>query len=380
MHEPAVGHPWLEYYPTEGGPAEQVTLESFPFTIGRNEATDLQIQSTRVSRQHVVITQDGEQYRVKDLDSTNGTFLNGQRIREAPLSDGDLLVVADVEFGFFCGHSRFPRGAPTQVIEASSLDREGTGAATALISQTRQLHEMLMHRAIDVRFSPIVNLGDGSVLGYEACAGDTVGQQGAEFRRTLLATDCRLASRTRRLERLVAIEQARGLRGSVSLFVKVDATEIGADGLLESLDHLRHALADGHRLVVEIPEGAASTIPYACRFRERLHDLAIGIAYGVCGPGQFEGIGDAEVRPDFLRLPRSLVGGIDRNSRHRRQAEGMTQKWLAAGCEIIATGVRNQAEADACLALGCRYGQGAFLGPAKAVDFVDDEHRSDTEW
>src|SRR5215470_2133125 len=56
--------------------------------IGRAPDNDLVIQgptATTVSLHHVAIERDGE-FRIKDLESTNGTFVNGERISEAALT------------------------------------------------------------------------------------------------------------------------------------------------------------------------------------------------------------------------------------------------------------------------------------------------------
>ena len=74
-----------------------VTDEDLPFTIGRDKESLLHIKSTAVSRNHAILyAEDGVHY-VKDLDSTNGTFLNGKKVKKSKLSAGDRVVVANVE-------------------------------------------------------------------------------------------------------------------------------------------------------------------------------------------------------------------------------------------------------------------------------------------
>ncbi len=55
------------------------------FTIGRTSECELQIKEHAVSRRHVQIAFDGRQWRLEDLGSGNGTFLNGERVQSAPL-------------------------------------------------------------------------------------------------------------------------------------------------------------------------------------------------------------------------------------------------------------------------------------------------------
>jgi predicted component of type VI protein secretion system len=52
-------------------------------TVGRNESRH-QILSSRVSREHAEIVREGNVFRVRDLKSTNGTYVNGERISCAP--------------------------------------------------------------------------------------------------------------------------------------------------------------------------------------------------------------------------------------------------------------------------------------------------------
>ena len=61
--------------------------------IGRQDG-DLVLEDPEVSRRHAVLRREGESIVVEDLDSTNGTFVNGERIRSPiPVGPGDLVRV-----------------------------------------------------------------------------------------------------------------------------------------------------------------------------------------------------------------------------------------------------------------------------------------------
>ncbi len=56
--------------------------------VGRREDCDLRIPLGEVSRKHCRLIRDGDAIRLEDLGSSNGTFHNGQRVREATLGAG----------------------------------------------------------------------------------------------------------------------------------------------------------------------------------------------------------------------------------------------------------------------------------------------------
>ncbi len=76
-------------------------LPSQSATIGRAIECDVVITSKSVSREHTRIRRDGRRWFVDDLGSTNGTYLNDERvIGSLNLLDGDILKVGDVTFVF----------------------------------------------------------------------------------------------------------------------------------------------------------------------------------------------------------------------------------------------------------------------------------------
>lgn len=66
--------------------------------IGRGENCDLRVPLLNVSRRHCELTLAGDVVKVKDVASSNGTFVNNKRVNETILNPGDRLVVGPVVF------------------------------------------------------------------------------------------------------------------------------------------------------------------------------------------------------------------------------------------------------------------------------------------
>jgi FHA domain len=84
----------------EEGPAAMEFRVQPLTTIGRTRHSDVQVDAPSVSRKHAEIALTESGYVVRDLGSENGTFVNGERIAEHPLIDGDLLHFGGVGFSF----------------------------------------------------------------------------------------------------------------------------------------------------------------------------------------------------------------------------------------------------------------------------------------
>jgi pSer/pThr/pTyr-binding forkhead associated (FHA) protein len=73
-------------------------------TLGRAQAADFIVDAALVSRVHCRFTLDASGLGVEDLGSTNGTWVNGRRIRRAPLLEGDTVRIGRVEFMITTGN------------------------------------------------------------------------------------------------------------------------------------------------------------------------------------------------------------------------------------------------------------------------------------
>jgi hypothetical protein len=68
-------------------------------TLGRQPGCEVTLKSSQVSRKHCQIFEKDGQLQVKDLGSSNGTFVNGKKIEDVhPLEQGDILALGTIEF------------------------------------------------------------------------------------------------------------------------------------------------------------------------------------------------------------------------------------------------------------------------------------------
>ena len=78
-------------------------LEGEVTRAGRHPDSDIFLDDITVSRRHAEIHRVGDTYKVRDAGSLNGTYLNRERIDEAPLANGDELQIGKFRLVFFAG-------------------------------------------------------------------------------------------------------------------------------------------------------------------------------------------------------------------------------------------------------------------------------------
>lgn len=91
---------------TEGFTGRTYELKVDRTTVGRVEDNAFQVAEPSVSSHHCEILLRGDQVIVKDLDSTNGTFINGQKVTESPLQSGQILRLGQLEMRLETGETK----------------------------------------------------------------------------------------------------------------------------------------------------------------------------------------------------------------------------------------------------------------------------------
>ena len=84
----------------DGDQRREVDLGPEPLAIGRDPHNDVVLDDRRVSRKHAEVRLRLGRYTLYDLQSTNGTYVNGRRVAEIVLSDGDRITIGGAELQF----------------------------------------------------------------------------------------------------------------------------------------------------------------------------------------------------------------------------------------------------------------------------------------
>lgn len=93
----AAGGVRLEVVRGSGGP---YLLSDDEATIGRGDDAKITLRDPSSSRKHAAVVKTGKGWVLRDLDSANGTYVNGAAIKEMVLSDGDILLIGNTELRF----------------------------------------------------------------------------------------------------------------------------------------------------------------------------------------------------------------------------------------------------------------------------------------
>jgi pSer/pThr/pTyr-binding forkhead associated (FHA) protein/type II secretory pathway predicted ATPase ExeA len=103
----------------------EVTLNRPRMVLGRDDSCDISLDSRYVSRFQNLFLETPEGWMLIDLSSTNGCFVNGRRIREHHLRDGDLIAV---------GHHQMRFTGPSAKMRTGPEQHEGLDADTTLVA------------------------------------------------------------------------------------------------------------------------------------------------------------------------------------------------------------------------------------------------------
>lgn len=310
--------PRLEFFQNGSTELHRVTIEHSPFKIGRCETSDLRIDSAQVSREHAQISQRGNVWSIYDLNSTNGTQVNGQTVREAVLSDGDILAIAETELTFVASPVTPFQRMVTQPIQSRKSNKLPE-LLPSEIAHMRALTEATLWQAIPLELATVVALGSGEVEAHFAQLVESANQ--ADFDLHYNAT-YGVSRRFQELCRLRAIEMAQAQSTANRIFVTANLAEFESpEQLFTNLAQLRDQIALDCELgiTIALPKVLDPTMLLDLSRDVRKAEILLGFV-------NFEGsiaqvVDLATCAPEYLVLSGTMLKGLEAGSRPLRRLE-----------------------------------------------------------
>ena len=109
---------------TEGKLVQEVELVKERVTIGRKPYNDIVIDHRAISSQHATITLMLEDAMLEDLGSTNGTFVNGQKVSRQKISGGDKIGIAVFELLYVASAPRVVATGKIEVMNGAHIGKQ----------------------------------------------------------------------------------------------------------------------------------------------------------------------------------------------------------------------------------------------------------------
>jgi EAL domain-containing protein (putative c-di-GMP-specific phosphodiesterase class I) len=359
---------------TKDGTVSVVPLHPLPFRIGRRPGLELVLAAESVSKVHAEIYEDAGNLRIRDLQSTNGTFVNGEAVeRDSPIREGDVVHLGDVEFRVGVPTSP-PAPEPPEASDPAttvSLGRRPKGARS--MPGAREMQELLREGNVTVAFQPIVRIPGGKPEAYEALGrGSHPGLPQSPLDLLDIAESLGLVGELSRLFRKKAVELVRNRTDFPTLFLNTHPAEFKEPSLklLDSLEELR-GLAPHLDLALEIHEKALEDFDFA-QLKKMLSESNIGLAYDDFGAGQARLLELAEAPPHYLKFDRRFVVGIDQPELRNRRQLLTSLVGVARDLRVkaIAEGIEDAAQASACEEIGFQLMQGYHFGRPAPIDAI----------
>ncbi len=350
---------------------QDITIDKTPFRIGRANDLSLTLPYAAVSNVHAEIIVEPHSLSLRDLNSTNGTFVNGVRLTgEMPLQSGDLLQFADVSLRL----RRQEDEVIQPVLDIAPAPLPEVLTDTSDVSNVfSQFDNFLMLRSVVPHYQPIVSLRDNKLVGNEVLARSRIEGLKTPAEMFMVASQRNLEEELSRMLRLACLEQRAQGGETPSLFLNTHPSEIVSMGLLHSLQKLRDLSSDA-QMTFEIREPDSADTVRLKQLREAMSDLGIRLAYDNFGSGQSRRLELAAVQPEFVKFDMHLIRDIHlAPAAQRTMLANLIRMVHELGISSVAVGVETEAEHIVCCDVGFEFGQGFYYGrPASRAETTTD--------
>ncbi|MDM4766003.1 EAL domain-containing protein [Pelomonas sp. SE-A7] len=365
---------WFFEAITADGSRLTYVVSVLPFRIGRESDNDLVVNSTSLSRRHAEIDVDvSGKLRLTDLDSTNGSFVNRERINGSRLlNENDIVHFGNAEF-------RLKSIVLSSAAAALAADDDGR---TVVVQPGATLSEHFSPKEVPFRAllqgqgmsgaaQPIVHANGSGLFAYELLGRSQHPDLPASPMHLFsLAAQLNLEAELSAAFRVHGIRQLAPKLGEVALFVNTHPNETFESGFRASIEETLKQWP-GLQLVVEIHETAVMETDRMRELGAWLKGIGARFAYDDFGAGQARLNEIGEVPADFVKFDMALIRGIHKASdRKLRVVRDLVKLVVDLGSVTLAEGVEEEAEAQVCRELGFQLIQGYLTGRPQPFDQV----------
>jgi EAL domain-containing protein (putative c-di-GMP-specific phosphodiesterase class I) len=356
---------YLEGYYSGDAALGRLSINHFPFQIGRQKGIGFIVPSKGVSRIHAEITLEDEQLLLRDMGSTNGTFVNRKRIDgQTELQHGDILHFADFEVRLI--REAIAKSSEPTMGHATIVGMPGL--STKMPAGVRELQQLLDAKMVIPAYQPIIECVTESIHAYEILGRGTHGalsrNPGPLFH--IAESVNGLAMHLSRLFRDTGVATAATFDTNAKFFMNIHP---------EELKYVRLLLLDIEKfrkqhpqlsLVLEIHEKAITNVADMKKIGRELENMGVQLAYDDFGAGQARFIELIEAPPDYLKFDISLVRKIDSAPEAKRNMVKMLVSMSKdMGINTLAEGLDRVEEVQICRDMGFDYIQGFYYGKPK---------------
>jgi EAL domain-containing protein (putative c-di-GMP-specific phosphodiesterase class I) len=362
---------FLESVATDGSRLTH-PIRKLPFRVGREAGNDLTVDARGLSRVHAEFKPgpDGG-LQLLDLDSTNGTFINRERIRGLQqVGENDVIHFGNAEYRLGL-ESATRMAQPPDDSERTLIVPAGSSLSENFVRHERQFLELLRGQGLSAAAQPIVDARTGKLFAYELLGRCT--------HPDLPASPVHLFHLAAMLDREAELSAAFRTHGistiaprlhGTKLFVNTHPTETFADSFFAALKHLR-SQQGAPDLVVEVHETAVMEIERMKDLAARLGEIGVSFAYDDFGAGQARLNELGDVPAHFVKFDMGLIRGIhEASERKQRVVRDLVRLVLDLGSVPLAEGVELEAEAALCRDMGFQLVQGYLTGRPVPADSI----------